>query len=66
MKWKVPDVAARLRRRPVREDGLVARSGNKADFFPAAVTECGVGIFVWSTVMAYDGDKLKSAPKDLG
>ncbi len=37
--------------------------GNKADFQPAAVTECAVGIFVWSTVLAYDGDKLKDAPK---
>jgi len=25
--------------------------GNKADFLPAAVTECGIGVFVWSTVM---------------
>ncbi|RQP25613.1 ABC transporter substrate-binding protein [Piscinibacter terrae] len=39
-----------------------ARIGPKGDFVPAAVTECGVGIFVWSTVMAYNGDKLKSAP----
>ena len=38
--------------------------GNKADFQPAAVTECAVGIFVWSTVLAYDGDKLKDAPKN--
>jgi len=35
---------------------------DKADLVPAAVTECGVGVFVWSTVMAYNGDKLKSAP----
>ncbi len=35
---------------------------NKADLQPAAVTDCGVGIFVWSTVMAYNGDKLKTAP----
>ena len=34
----------------------------KADFLPAAVTECAVGVFVWSTVMAYNGDKLKTAP----
>ncbi|MDE1948521.1 MAG: ABC transporter substrate-binding protein [Burkholderiales bacterium] len=34
----------------------------KADFIPAAVRECGVGIFVWSTVLAYNGDKLKTAP----
>ncbi|ASM78830.1 spermidine/putrescine ABC transporter substrate-binding protein [Vitreoscilla filiformis] len=34
----------------------------KADLLPAAVNECGVGFFVWSTVMAYNGDKLKTAP----
>lgn len=37
--------------------------GNKADFMPEAVHECGVGTFVWSTVLAYDGDKLKNAPQ---
>jgi putative spermidine/putrescine transport system substrate-binding protein len=40
-----------------------SKIGNKADFTPAAVTECGLGIFVWSTVMAYNGDKLKDGPK---
>ena len=40
-----------------------SKIGNKADFIPAAVTECGLGIFVWSTVMAYSGDKLKDGPK---
>jgi putative spermidine/putrescine transport system substrate-binding protein len=40
-----------------------SKSGNKADFVPAAVTDCGIGIFVWSTVMAYNGDKLKVGPK---
>ena len=39
-----------------------AKVGNKSDFQPAAVHECGVGTFVWSTVMAYDGDKLKTSP----
>ena len=39
-----------------------SKIGSKADFIPAAVTECGIGVFVWSTVMAYDGDKLKTAP----
>jgi putative spermidine/putrescine transport system substrate-binding protein len=34
----------------------------KADLLPAAVNECAVGIFVWSTVMAYNGDKLKAPP----
>lgn len=37
---------------------------DKAHLAPkAAVTECGVGIFVWSTVMAYNADKLKDAPR---
>jgi putative spermidine/putrescine transport system substrate-binding protein len=40
-----------------------SKIGNKADFIPAAVSDCGLGIFVWSTVMAYDGDKLKDGPK---
>jgi putative spermidine/putrescine transport system substrate-binding protein len=39
-----------------------SKIGNKADFTPAAVHECGVGTFVWSTVMAYNADKLKTAP----
>lgn len=39
-----------------------SRIAPKADFLPAAVTECAVGVFVWSTVMAYNGDKLKTAP----
>ena len=40
-----------------------SKIGNKADFTPAAISECGIGIFVWSTVMAYNGDKLKDGPK---
>ena len=39
-----------------------SKIGNKADFTPAAVHECGIGTFVWSTVMAYNADKLKTAP----
>ena len=36
--------------------------GNKADFAPAAVHECGIGVFIWSTVMAYNADKIKTPP----
>jgi putative spermidine/putrescine transport system substrate-binding protein len=36
--------------------------GSKADFLPAAVTDCGIGVFVWSTVMAYNADKVKTPP----
>jgi putative spermidine/putrescine transport system substrate-binding protein len=40
-----------------------SKVGNKADFVPGAVQQCGVGIFVWSTVLAYNADKLKVGPK---
>ncbi|ERK11140.1 MAG: ABC transporter substrate-binding protein [Pantoea sp.] len=36
--------------------------GKKSDFIPGSVSECGAGIFVWSTVLTYDADKLKTAP----
>ena len=39
-----------------------SKLGSKSDYLPAAVHECGVGAFVWSTVLAYHGDKLKNAP----
>ena len=49
------------------EEGLYekidwSRVGPKVDFQPAAVHECGVGIFVWSTVMAYNGEKITNRP----
>ena len=37
--------------------------GDVADYLPGAVQPCGVGIFVWSTVLAYNGSKLKGAPQ---
>lgn len=36
--------------------------GGKAAFLPGTVSECGVGIFVWSTAIAYNADKLKTGP----
>jgi putative spermidine/putrescine transport system substrate-binding protein len=36
--------------------------GNKDNYVKGAISECGVGFFVWSTVLAYNADKLKSAP----
>ena len=36
--------------------------GNESDYVPGAIQPCGVGFFVWSTVMAYNADKLKTAP----
>jgi len=34
----------------------------KKELIPAAYHTCGAGIFVWSTALAYDADKLKTAP----
>ena len=39
-----------------------SKIGNKADFVSGAAQTCGVGIFVWSTVLAYNADKLKVGP----
>lgn len=51
------------------EEGLLeklddSKFGKKADFIPAAFQECGFGAFVWSTVLGYNADKLKTAPKN--
>ncbi|HXH03986.1 MAG TPA: ABC transporter substrate-binding protein [Candidatus Competibacteraceae bacterium] len=39
-----------------------SRIGNKADFMPFAVHDCGVGNIVWAFVMAYNPEKLPRAP----
>ena len=49
------------------EEGLYekldfAKIGDKKDFIPSAVTECGIGTFIWSTVIAYNADKIKTPP----
>ena len=51
------------------EEGLLekidhSKFGKKDDFIPAAFHECGFGAFVWSTVLGYNADKLKTAPKN--
>jgi len=37
---------------------------SKNDLIPGSQQECGIGIFVWSNVLAYNADKLTTAPKD--
>src|SRR6201994_3733621 len=39
-----------------------SKLGKKSDLIPEAPQTGGVGIFVWSTAMAYNADKLKTAP----
>jgi putative spermidine/putrescine transport system substrate-binding protein len=38
-----------------------SKLGGKEAYIPSAVSDCGVGAIVWSTALAYDGDKLKDA-----
>ncbi|MBI1209127.1 MAG: extracellular solute-binding protein [Azospirillum sp.] len=49
------------------EEGLYepldfAKIGDKKDFLASAVTECGIGTFVWATILAYNADKLTTPP----
>jgi len=49
------------------EEGLYekldyAKIGDKKDFIAKAVSDCGVGTFIWSTILAYNADKLKTPP----
>ncbi|HMH19268.1 MAG TPA: ABC transporter substrate-binding protein [Burkholderiales bacterium] len=39
-----------------------SKIGDKNDFIPGAISDCGVGIFAWSMALAYDADKVKVAP----
>src|SRR5947209_304680 len=65
--WDVIQVESRTLELGCR-DGLFekldfSKIGNKADFIPGAVSDCGVGIFAWGVALAYDANKLKIAPK---
>lgn len=67
MSWDVVEVESPELARGC-EEGLyekldMSKIGPKADFVPASLSECGIGIFVWSTVLAYNSDTLKTAPK---
>ncbi|EWY40027.1 spermidine/putrescine ABC transporter substrate-binding protein [Skermanella stibiiresistens SB22] len=50
------------------EEGLFeqldwAALGGRDKFIPAAVDDCGVGAIVWTTLITYDGAKIKDGPK---
>jgi len=66
--WDVVEIESGLIGRAC-EEGLLekldySKIGKKSDFMPEAVQECGMGAFVWSTVLAYNADKMKVAPKN--
>lgn len=42
-----------------------AKIGNKSDFRPDAVSECGVGAVTWSVLIAYNADKVTTEPTKL-
>ncbi|MBH3426145.1 ABC transporter substrate-binding protein [Pseudomonas alkylphenolica] len=49
------------------EEGLfeqldTAKIGQPGDFMPGTLSDCGAGVLVWSTAMAYNADKLTTAP----
>lgn len=49
------------------EEGLfepldLAKMGQPENFVPGTFSDCGAGVLVWSTAMAYNADKLKVAP----
>ena len=39
-----------------------SKLGGKDKFLPAAVSDCGVGAIVWSTMLSYDANRLKTPP----
>ncbi len=46
------------------EDASATTLGIAEHLMPqASAQDCGVGFFVWSMVLGYDGDKIKDAPK---
>lgn len=49
------------------EEGLFetldqTKIGQPSDFIPGTLSQCGAGVLVWSTAMAYNADKLKVEP----
>ena len=36
--------------------------GDAKNYIPGAIQPCGIGFFVWSTVLAYNADKVTTAP----
>jgi putative spermidine/putrescine transport system substrate-binding protein len=64
--WDVVQVESRTLQLGCRQ-GLFekldfGRIGDKADFIPGAVSDCGAGIFAWSMALAYDSDRVHGTP----
>ncbi|QWA13552.1 ABC transporter substrate-binding protein [Sodalis ligni] len=64
--WDVVEVEGPELRRGC-DEGLFepldwSKLGDKSEYVNGAASECGAGIFLWSTVLTYDAQKLKKAP----
>ena len=46
---------------PAGADGTPAMQ----DFIPGSITDCAVGNIVWSTIYAYDFEKMPNGPKTM-
>jgi putative spermidine/putrescine transport system substrate-binding protein len=42
-----------------------SKVGDKTKFLPGTITDCAVGTIVYSTIYAYDADKLKTPPTTI-
>lgn len=66
--WDVVEVDATLQGRGC-DEGLFERLdhqqlGKQADFLPETLQPCAMGMFISSTLLAYNADKLKTAPRN--
>ena len=67
--WDVVQVESSELARGCEEGAFVSldwsKIAPKSDFLPDAVSECGMGMLVWSVLVAYNADKVKKAPASL-
>ncbi|MXR37448.1 ABC transporter substrate-binding protein [Craterilacuibacter sinensis] len=66
--WDVVELSSPELTRACSEGRLTrldwSRIGMPADFVNGSVTDCGVGIFSWSAVLAYNADQVARVPKN--
>ena len=67
--WDVVQVESSELARGCEEGAFVSldwsKVASKSAFLSDAISECGVGMSVWSVVVAYNADKVKKTPTKL-
>lgn len=61
LKWKDLSWCVAVTKRCLNR--WIGKNWDPSDFVQGAVSECGAGIFLWSTVLTYNAAKLPQAPK---